>query len=608
MVRQYFLVTCILLLSAIGLAQDLGRRRTKRFTLELTWEKGNPDGGPERNMIFMNGEFPGPTLDITQGDDVEVVVKNKMPFNTGIHFHGIEQLGTPWSDGVPGVTQRPIRAGKEFKYKWKATQYGSYFYHSHTQDQIEDGMYGAIVIRPDNTVTKPFSKITTDRAALKAIETAEKNVVPLLLSDWRHVDSFETWKIQTDTNIETACVGSILFNGKGSVDCWEQDKINALTRPEQLAILEPENATMTARGEVCLPPIVLAGIVVNATLPPYPEKMPPAIFEVCESTSGSKEVIKATGKANGAKSWIAIDVIGAFGLHTGLFSIDEHPMWVYAADGLYIEPTRVEAFEITNGDRYSILVELDKPIDDYNIRFSSNTGAQLISGNAILSYGADNTDDISEPFILDNSLDATATAVTRLNVLDTAPFSPVPFPTTVDATFKLYMTTMGAIYLWAVNGTRYPRNRDEREPPILFDPQPYLQDNITISTTKDSVVDLIFISEAGRPPHPMHKHGNKVWFLGRGMEDFPYDTVDEAVAGLPPGSLNLVNPPRRDGFGSLPSGPTPVWMVVRYQATDPGPWLLHCHIQSHLAGGMSMLIQDGVDAWPTVPKEYLDYH
>jgi FtsP/CotA-like multicopper oxidase with cupredoxin domain len=53
----------------------------------LTWAKGAPDGY-ERDMIFINGQYPGPLLEIQQGDWVEVEVCNQMPFNTTIHYHG----------------------------------------------------------------------------------------------------------------------------------------------------------------------------------------------------------------------------------------------------------------------------------------------------------------------------------------------------------------------------------------------------------------------------------------------------------------------------------------------------------------------------------------
>lgn len=62
-------------------------KKPRFFQLDLTWAKGAPDGF-ERDMIFVNGQFPGPTLEINQGDDVEILVHNNLPFNTTIHYHG----------------------------------------------------------------------------------------------------------------------------------------------------------------------------------------------------------------------------------------------------------------------------------------------------------------------------------------------------------------------------------------------------------------------------------------------------------------------------------------------------------------------------------------
>ncbi|KAL2127638.1 hypothetical protein VTI74DRAFT_10379 [Chaetomium olivicolor] len=162
--------------------------RHKTFDLTLTWEKYTPDGR-SREMILVNGQFPGPTLELNQGDEVEVRVHNKMPFNTTVHFHGIEMHLTPWSDGVPGVTQRHIQPGRPFIYKWTATQYGSYWYHAHQSGQLDDGLYGAITIRPSKHLATPFSLITTDKDVLKAIKRAAAASQPLMVSDFRHTPS-----------------------------------------------------------------------------------------------------------------------------------------------------------------------------------------------------------------------------------------------------------------------------------------------------------------------------------------------------------------------------------------------------------------------------------
>lgn len=48
------------------------------------------------------------------------------------------------------------------------------------------------------------------------------------------------------------------------------------------------------------------------------------------------------------------------------------------------------------------------------------------------------------------------------------------------------------------------------------------------------------------------------------------------------------------------------WMVLRYEVTNPGAFLFHCHIQTHMSGGMAIAMMDGVDDWPTVPEQYLN--
>ncbi len=65
---------------------------------------------------------------------------------TGIHFHGVRQNYTNQMDGVPSITQCPVAPGDSFTYTWRATQYGSSWYHSHFYVQAWDGIFGGILI------------------------------------------------------------------------------------------------------------------------------------------------------------------------------------------------------------------------------------------------------------------------------------------------------------------------------------------------------------------------------------------------------------------------------------------------------------------------------
>ena len=62
----------------------------------------------------------------------------------------------------------------------------------------------------------------------------------------------------------------------------------------------------------------------------------------------------------------------------------------------------------------------------------------------------------------------------------------------------------------------------------------------------------------------------------------------------------------RDGFTTIPAQGNSSWLALRYQVTNPGAFLFHCHMQTHLAGGMAVAMLDGVDRWPSVPQTYLN--
>lgn len=144
---------------------------------------------------------------------------------------------TPWSDGVPGVTQRAIPPGANFTYKFQATQYGSYWYHSHYAAQIEDGLYGPVVIHPRPGIPKPFHLISRDPLVTAAMESAERDVRPLILYDHTHLTSEHKWAITPKAGVEITCYDAILFNGKGRVRCLPEEEMTAHLSPVQRADL-----------------------------------------------------------------------------------------------------------------------------------------------------------------------------------------------------------------------------------------------------------------------------------------------------------------------------------------------------------------------------------
>jgi hypothetical protein len=93
-----------------------------------------------------NGSAPGPTIQITQGDRVRVIVDNHLPEPTSMHWHGFE---IPHNmDGGPGICQDPIPPGGRFVYEFTLHQAGTYLSHSHMAMQEMMGMLGAFIMHP----------------------------------------------------------------------------------------------------------------------------------------------------------------------------------------------------------------------------------------------------------------------------------------------------------------------------------------------------------------------------------------------------------------------------------------------------------------------------
>lgn len=101
-------------------------------------------GGKEKMGMTINGSIPGPTLRFTEGEYAVIHVKNEMDVETSVHWHGL--LLPNFFDGVPYLTTPPIEPGETFTYEFALNQAGTYWYHSHTALQEQNGVYGSIVI------------------------------------------------------------------------------------------------------------------------------------------------------------------------------------------------------------------------------------------------------------------------------------------------------------------------------------------------------------------------------------------------------------------------------------------------------------------------------
>jgi FtsP/CotA-like multicopper oxidase with cupredoxin domain len=130
---------------------DTPKDRKADVVVDLTARQGTVKlaSGKKIEGYTVNGTSPGPTLQATVGQLVEVRVHNAdVSGGIAIHWHGVDVPNA--EDGVAGVTQDAIKPGQDHTYRWVAPHVGTYWYHSHqiSHEQVAGGLLGAIVIRP----------------------------------------------------------------------------------------------------------------------------------------------------------------------------------------------------------------------------------------------------------------------------------------------------------------------------------------------------------------------------------------------------------------------------------------------------------------------------
>ncbi len=118
--------------------------------------------GKSKHAIAVNGQIPMPTLTFTEGDTAEIYVHNELKEATSLHWHGLF-LPNQY-DGVPYLTQMPIKPNTTHVYRFPVIQNGTHWYHSHSGLQEQIGMYGSLILNKRNELDIP--------------------TIPVVLSEW----------------------------------------------------------------------------------------------------------------------------------------------------------------------------------------------------------------------------------------------------------------------------------------------------------------------------------------------------------------------------------------------------------------------------------------
>jgi manganese oxidase len=166
--------------------------------------------GFKANLWGYNGQSPGPTIEVVEGDRVRIFVTNKLPEHTSIHWHG--QRLPNGMDGVTGLTQKAIPSGKTFVYEFAARRPGTFMYHPHADEMVQMamGMMGFWVTHP--------------KGKHPLIDEVDRDFV-LLLNNYDIEPGSATPKIMTMLEFNLFNFNSRIFPGIDSMNVRKNDKV-----------------------------------------------------------------------------------------------------------------------------------------------------------------------------------------------------------------------------------------------------------------------------------------------------------------------------------------------------------------------------------------------
>ncbi|KAF4551219.1 Multicopper oxidase-like protein 7 [Elsinoe fawcettii] len=560
--------------------------REYNLTLGTKWSAEDGNGRP---TYTINGQTPGPLIWGYEGDTLRITVINALIAEATMHWygrplpsrtilmggrHGVYQIDRYWMDGVPGVTQWPIEARGSYTYEFTlGNQTGSYWYHGHFNAILADGQRGPMWIRPKPLRPRPYSMISEKQEDIAAMLSAEDQAHHLMIYDWNHDTVDQNLVMYRDAGATPSCSASILINGHGRTLCLDKDTIKNSPKGEQRNSLG------------CLPPDTGAEFMNQRE---------------CKPTYTDLAVVQI---ADGEK-YAFMNFIHTGSHHEFRVSIDEHEIWVVAADGDFVQPNKVNAININMAERISIVVPLNQRPKDYTIRITSMSEEQLIYGLGILRYPgvvekrhSDGTIVIPDTKPVTDLQGNLIEPGVLMDEMKLAPFPARSPPKKADHTYK-FTINRPAPDTWTIASEAHQGFRQQL-PPMLWNKE-YRGETSVDGIKNGSVVDLIFENRKFAM-HPFHKHNHKFFIIGMGKGGFHWPDVKTAAKEVPE-NFNFIDPPLRDG-ARLEEGEGS-WTAIRYEVAFPAMSMLHCHRIHHFAGGQQIILIEGGEAMQD-PPEYI---
>jgi FtsP/CotA-like multicopper oxidase with cupredoxin domain len=421
-----------------------------------------PDG-VEQSMIVINGQFPGPLIEANLGDWIQVTVKNEISGPeevTALHWHGLNQPGTPWFDGLPGVGQCPIAPGASMVYKFRADEAGTSWWHSHQLAQYTQGAFGPIIVHGPSEYSD-----------------YDEDLGPVIINDWYHT-------YYTDIQ------NQVLAPTNGGAPPRPISQSNLVGGAGRFAPMNTQS-NLANNGSITTAPV-------NARSAAIPYKS----WKVEAGKRYRMRLINA----------------GSVGFET--VSIDEHKLTVIANDFIAVQPYEVDFVRLAVGQRQDVVFTASGTAgQNYWLRaFNEPNCGQTEGpdGRAIISYGGDEN---AEPTTTATAIPPnTSCSTDDLSLTIPVEVKPMKEPdTTITLNFEQRPDEQG-VFRWFTNGVAFKGDPGQpllstaiSQDTTLFPPERNVYNLGSNSTVR------IIMQNSNLAPHPMHLHGHDFQILAEGI-------------------------------------------------------------------------------------------
>ncbi|CAL4913777.1 unnamed protein product [Urochloa decumbens] len=510
-----------------------------------------------RAIPTVNGMFPGPKIVTREGDRVVVKVVNNVKENVTIHWHGVRQLRTGWSDGPAYVTQCPIQTGQSYVYNFTITgQRGTLFWHAHVS-WMRATLYGPIVILPKRGVPYPFP-------------VKPYKEVPIIFGEWFNADPEAIIAQALQTGAGPNISDAFTINGLPGplYNCSSKDTFKLKVHPGKWYLLRLINAALNDELFFSIANHTLTVVDVDAAY------VKPFHTDILLITPGqTTNVLLRAEPDAGCPAATHLMLARPYG--TG-------------QPGTFDNTTVAAVLEYAAAPGHIKSLPLFRPslpaLND--TAFAANFSAKLRS-LASPEYPASVPRAVDRSFFFavglgTNPCPKNQTCQGPNGSMFTASMNNVSFDMPTTALLQAHYANIAGVYT-----ADFPAAPLE---PFNYTGTPPNNTNVSngtkvVALQYNTSVEVVLqdTSILGAESHPLHLHGFDFFVVGQGFGN--YDSSKD------PAKFNLVDPVQRNTVG-VPAGG---WVAIRFFADNPGVWFMHCHLEVHTSWGLKMawVVNDG---------------